>query len=596
MKFLRNLLAVIVGFFISLFLLFFIFFIFVGVVAAVSGDKEVTVKKNSVLVLDLTDNIVDRGKKDPFANLDLGMFQQESKIGLNEILKSIENAKTDSKIKGIVLKTPYIRGGAATINEIRQKLEEFKEESGKFLYSYSNYGYSQGAYYLSSVADSIFFNPVGNLSLVGLGGERSFYPRMFEKMGIEPQIIRHGKYKSAVEPYMLEKMSAESREQTMKYVGSMWNQMLEAISESRGISIAKLNEIADEVSVRKAEDAVTHNLVDGLYYADEFEAMLRNELNVASSDEVNYISVRKYKDAPNSALAISKSKNRIAVVYSEGPIYGDGDGQIGPKLAETLREVREDEDVKAVVLRINSPGGSAVISDFIWREVELISQSKPIVASMGDVAASGGYYMACAADTIVAMPNTITGSIGVFGVLFSGEKLIKETLGILTDSYGTNKNTNLGGGYPLPIPLASRKLNDFEQNLIQESVEDVYDTFISHVAEGRGISKEEVDRIGQGRVWIGEDAKELGLVDVLGDLEDAIEIAIDMAKVEDYKLVAYPKLKDPIEEMLEGLSAKVTDHLVKRELGENHRLYKQVKELMKHEGILTYMPDQVYFE
>lgn len=612
MKFLRNLLAAILGSIIGVGLLFFLLFVIFAAIGGSMSEKEVTVKKNSVLTLDFSDNIVDRAEDNPFSGLDLGFIKSGKEQGLNDILYAIEKAKRDKRIKGIVLKSMVVNagfGGAGTIKEIRKKLKEFKE-TGKFIYAYNQMGYSQKGYWLAAVADSVFIHPEGFMMINGFGGTRVFYTDMFKKIGVEPQVIRHGKFKAAIEPFILKKMSPENREQTMRYTESLWQQCLEDISLDRGITVEQLNKLADDVVVRDPHSACEQGLVDAMLYQDEFTDLLKKKLGIEEGNDegdndkeddkkknkINYIALSKYKDAKVKDT-VKISKDKIAVIYAEGEINVEGKKIIGPQLAETIRKVRENKKVKAVVLRVNSPGGSALVSDYIWREVVLLKKEKPVVASFGNVAASGGYYISCAADTIVAEPTTITGSIGVFGLLFSGEELIQNKIGFSMDSFGTNKHAEFGGTYPLPLPAASRPLNSFEKNIIQQGVEKVYDTFISHVAEGRGMTKEQVDAIGQGRVWIGTDAKELGLVDVLGGLNDAIRIAKDLAGIEGKApILEYPKEKDPIEELFKGFSSTIKTRILKEELGHNYIYYNKAKKVLSYQGIQALLPYEVTIE
>lgn len=609
MKFLRNLLAAILGSIIGVGILFFLFIMIFAAVGSMSNE-EVLVKKNSVLTLDLSHRIKDRVKENPFSNLDFGFFKSSQEQGLNDILYSIEKAKDDKRIKGIVLKSMMVNasfGGSATLKEIREKLKDFKK-SGKFIYAYNQMGYSQYGYWMASVADSVFIHPEGGMMINGLGGAAVFYTEMFKKIGVEPEVIRHGKFKAAIEPFILNKMSPENKEQTMKYTNSLWEQLMKDISNSRNIPEESLNEWADEVVVRDSKTACEKGFVDAMLYQDEFTDFLKKKLGIKkenksdtesvdgekkSKDKINYISIAKYKDAKvkNNAKI---SKDQIAIIYAEGEIKSEGNDIIGPELAETIRKVRENKKIKAVVLRVNSPGGSALISDYIWREMVLLKKEKPVVASFGDVAASGGYYISCIADTIVAEPTTITGSIGVFGLMFSGKELIENKIGFNVESYGTNKHSAFGGVYPLPLPVSSRPLTSFERNIVQQSVERIYDTFISHVSEGRNMTKEQVDSIGQGRVWIGADAKKNGLVDVLGGLTDAIRIAKEMGGIEGKSpIVEYPKHKDPVQEFMESFSTHVKTKILKDELGVSYEHYMKTKQALSYHGIQALLPYEI---
>jgi len=587
---LASLLAFIIG---SLLLLF----IGIGTIGALvaSSDKPVTVKKNSVLEITLNKEIMDRGSDNPMDGFDFMSMKPQPKLGLNNILDCIEKAKTDDKIKGIYLNINNISssfGGYAVAQEIRTKLKEFKT-TDKFVVAYNNMGFSQKAYYLASVSDSIFINPLGNIWFTGMGGEMTFYKNFLKKIGVEAQVVRVGKYKSATEPYFLEKMSEASREQNLAYTSAMWNQMAEGIAQERDITVDAFNKLTNELAVRKPQHALDYKLIDGIIYEDEMEAKLKDLVGTKSKKKLNTISIEKYTKAPNPNKKYSK--NKIAVVYATGGIgFEQSSTSIGPELAETIRKARKDTTVKAIVLRINSPGGSALVSDIIWREVDLARQTKPVIASMGNVAASGGYYIACAADTIVADPNTITGSIGIYGLFFSGEDLIKNKLGLTTDPIGTHKFASFGGGYPIPfMPFSSRKFNKQERLILQEFLNDGYDTFLSRVAAGRHKSVEEIHEVAQGRVWNAIDAQKNGLVDVLGGLETAIALAKEKAGIEEYRITSLPKEKDPFQALVDDLTGNVKVKILKSELGVNYQYYEKTKEIMNMGGVQARIPYQI---
>jgi protease-4 len=423
-----------------------------------------------------------------------------------------------------------------------------------------------------------------------------FMKGMFEKLEVEPQIIRYGKFKSAVEPLMLDKMSDANRHQTMTYISDLWNQILDGVSEGRGKSVEDLDALAQNATIQNGEDAKENGLVDELLFKDQVIENLRTRLELEEDDDkINFIGFGKYKDAPKAKGDDEEDKKgkkeKIAVIYAVGGIEGgQGDDEtIGSeKISKEIRKAREDDKIKAIVLRVNSPGGSALASDVIWREVVLAEEVKPVVVSMGDVAASGGYYIACAADTIVAEPNTITGSIGVFGVLMNAQKLFNNKLGISIDTVKSNKFADLGTPF--------RPLTEGERSIIQEGVNEIYFTFIEKVAEGRGMTTAEVDSIGQGRVWSGEDALEIGLVDVLGGVGDAIEIAANMAEVENYRVIEYPAQKDPFEEFMNELSGKGEEAFLKRRLGQHYKYVKDVEELMRMEGVQARLPYHIYID
>ena len=573
----------------SVFVTIITFFIIILVLVAIgvsssSSDKEVEVKDNSILEITLNETIVDRGSEFDFDFKSI--LNDENTFGLNEILKTIEKAKYDDRISGIYLNVEMPATSPATTSEIRNKLEEFRDSTDKFVIAYSEV-YSQRAYYLSSVADEIYLHPEGIMELKGLSYEGMFFKGSLEKLEVEPQIIRHGKFKSAIEPFILEKMSDENREQINRFLFSIWDNMKADISNAQNISSDELNAIAENLSVQSPKDAVLNGLADALLFEDQVNYTLRKKMMIGEDDKINKISLKKYSQVSVKTANKKYSKDRIAVIYAQGEIRsGEGENlTIGSvTTSEAIKNARENDKIKAIVLRVNSPGGSALASETILREMELAKKSKPVVVSMGDVAASGGYYISCKADTIVANPTTITGSIGVFGMLLNLEKMMENKLGITTDRVKTNQYADLGS--------PTRALTTSERDIIQNQVERIYDTFITNVSEGRNMTKAEVDAIGQGRVWTGEDAKELGLVDVLGGLEDAIEIAADMANLENYRISNFPKLKNPIEEIFEDLGAQVTTSLVKKELGESYKYYQQLDNLKSRENIQMRMPMQ----
>jgi protease-4 len=578
-------LGLVVGIFILIFLL-------AGIGASMGDKQKVEVKDNSVLHVKLNQQIKERGVENPFGDFDAGPFGNQTAIGLNDILSSLENAANDDKIKGIYLDVQSIPAGMATVEEVRNAMLRFKE-SGKWIVAYSEI-YSQKAYYLASVADEIWLNPEGMLEWKGLGAQLMFMKGMFEKLEVEPQIIRYGKFKSAIEPLILDKMSEANRMQTMTYMSDLWNKMLNGVAEGRGKSVEELDSFAQNATIQDAEDALEAGLADELIYKDEVIAKLREKLEMEDDDKkINYISLGKYKNAPvakNEDDNDSK-KDRIAVIYAVGDIQGgnsDDDSMGSETISKEIRKARKDEKIKAIVLRVNSPGGSALASDVMWREVVLAKKEKPVIVSMGDVAASGGYYISCAADSIFAQPNTITGSIGVFGVLMNAKKMVNNKLGIMIDTVKTNRFADLGSPF--------RPLTELERNIIQQGVNDIYTDFITKVAEGRGMKVADVDSIGQGRVWSGEDALEIGLVDKLGGIKDAIACAARMAESESYRVLEYPEKKDPFEQMMEDLTGKGEEALLKRRLGNYYEYVKDVETLMNMEGVQARLPYQIYID
>ncbi|MFC2176462.1 signal peptide peptidase SppA [Bacteroidota bacterium] len=576
------------GLVVGVFLLFGILMVF-GV--SMSGGGEAVVKDNSVLHVKLNYEINERGLNNPFGNIDPATFEPRPSVGLNDILSSLKNAAVDDRIKGIYLDVQSIPGGMATIQEIRNGLVEFKK-SGKWVVSYSEM-YSQKAFYLASVSDQIWLNPRGMVEWKGLGAQLMFLKGMFEKLEIEPQIIRYGKFKSAVEPLILDKMSDANRYQTMTYIGDLWNEILLGVSAGRGKTVEELNGYADGAVIRNAKTAFDNGLVDGLLFKDQVIDSLRSKLALTDKkDKINLLGLATYKDAsPVIAEGAKSGRDRIAIIYAVGDIasgMGDDETMGSELISAEIRKARMDDKVKAIVLRINSPGGSALASDVIWRETVLAKAAKPLVVSMGDVAASGGYYIACAADTIVAHPNTITGSIGVFGVLMNAQKLMNNKFGIQIDTVKSNKFADIGTPF--------RAMTDAEQKIIQEGVNEVYFDFIEKVAEGRGMTKSEIDSIGQGRVWSGQDALEIGLIDVLGGIDDAVKIAANMAGLKEYRITELPKQKNPVEQFVNELTGKGEEVLLKHRLGQYYEYVKDVEGLMKMEGVQARLPYQIYID
>jgi len=583
-SFFKYLLATIVGVLLSFLLIFLIMMGIAGSMVS-SADKAVEVKDNTILYMDLKNEIVDRASSNPFETLDLATFEPQKNLGLNEILKAIAKAKDDPRIKGILLEFDVVNAGAATTGEIREALREFKE-SGKFVVSYSD-TYSQKAYYLASVADSIYLNPEGMVEWLGLRSEIMFYKKALEKLDVEPQIIRHGKFKSAVEPFMSERMSPENREQTLTYLSSIWGSWVDEISKSRNIAVAELNRLADNMEVYDGKSCMKSKLVDSLIYKDQLLEKLKAFTGIPENRNLNTVTLEKYFKVP-PVQKTAFSKNKIAVIYAQGEI-GMGDGSntaIGSEgLSKAIRQARRDSTIKAIVFRINSPGGSALASEVIWREVELAGQAKPLVVSMGDVAASGGYYIASPATTILASPTTITGSIGVFGLFFNLQKTLDKKLGINVDVVKTNAHSDF---FSMFRPMTAE-----EKAVGQRFVEQTYQTFIGHVSQGRGIPVERVDEIGQGRVWSGANAKEIKLVDDFGGLTAAIKLAAEKANLDTYRLVELPKQKSPFEELLKGFTTEAKAMLVKDDLGKGYKYYNRVMQMVENQGVQARIPYDV---
>lgn len=598
-SFLKYLLATIVGVIIvNTFMLIICMVMFISSISLINfaGNKSVTLKDNSILKLSFRDPIPDRASDNLLQNLNIMTFTVNKQMGLNSILKYIDRAGKDDRIKGIYLDLTEIQsnfGALATIDEIRTALLKFKE-SGKFIYSYSNMGYDQKSYYLATVADSIFVNPETPLLLTGMAANISFYKDLLKKIGVQPEVIRVGKFKSAVEPYIQDHMSDANREQVQTYLNSLWGNIIKGISERRDISIEKITRLANDFQVYPTEEFVKEGFFDGTLYEYEMLGKLNAACGISDSTQLSMISLDKYQSAALPTLNLASDK--IAVIYAQGEIgFQQSPTTIGPELAQTIRKAREDKNIKAIVLRVNSPGGSALTSDIIWKEVQLAAQTKPLIASMGNVAASGGYYISCAADTIVADPTTLTGSIGIFGLLFSGEKLIKDKLGINSEVVKTNNHSDFGGGYPLPIPISDRPMTAYERNVMQNYINRGYDSFLDRVSQGRHMTKEEVNEVAQGRVWTGEDALAIGLVDVLGGLEDAVQIAAAKAGLTEYQITELPAERNTLEDLLLNLTETVKAKIIKAELGEFYDTYRSQKELLKINGMVARIPYDLTF-
>ena len=585
MKFLGNVLAVIVGLFVFGIVAMLIFFGVIGMIAS-SSEKEVTLEENSILHLDLNGRtLVERtSEEDLVFGSFLDPFGGENTAGLVNLKKAIGEAKTNENVKGIYLNAGLIGAGQAGILELREALIDFKE-SGKFIVAYDE-AYSEGGYFLASVADEIYLNPLGGIDFNGFSSEGIFLKGFFEKVGIKPEVFRVGEFKSAVEPFILDKMSPENRLQTQYFLDDINNHALELIAKSRGIAQDSLIRINHQMLVRKPKDAVTYKLATALKYEDEVHSILKEKLGLKEDDQIATINATDL-----GGMAKSKnitSSNRIAVIFAEGEIVdGNADGAISSeKFAKEIRKARKDENIKAIVLRVNSPGGSILASDVIWREMSEAKKVKPLIVSMGEVAASGGYYIAAPADTIVAQPNTITGSIGIFGILFNVQELVNDKLGVTTDVVSTGELSDFGN--------MARPLTEVERTIIQSSVEDGYETFISRVAEGRGMHPDSVRKIASGRVWTGKQAKDRGLVDVLGGLDTAIGIAAAKIKAgEDYRVVYYPEKKPWFEELMVSFSDQVQVRILQSQLGEQYPLFQKIQKIKKYQGVQVRMPQDL---
>ena len=579
-QFLKFTLTAAAGLMLGIFSIIIIF----SILAASGDSKEVQLDKPYVLRLELNGEIQDRVEEMPF-DLSEITGQDVNILGLNDILANIKKAKTDENIKGIYIEIGMISAGFATREEIRNALLDFKE-SGKFITTYSEI-YTQGSYYLASVADYICMYPEGGMELRGLNSTIPFFTNALKKMGIEPQVIRHGKFKSAVEPFMLTEMSDENREQIETYMGSIWEHFLKNVASDRELTKDRLNEMAENLEIQTSEDAVRLGLVDSLFYRDQFQNHLANLMEQENYDDINFISLKKYNKVKNENARDKFKKEKVSVIYAQGEIQsGEGSETVigSERISKAIRKARKDEKVKAIVLRVNSPGGSALASDVIWREMKLANEEKPVVVSMGDVAASGGYYIACASDKIYASPNTITGSIGVFGIMPNIEELMTDKIGITFDNVKTNKFADLGS--------VNRPLTQEEYDIIQKGVVDVYNTFTSKVAEGRDMSQENVDDIGQGRVWSGTNAMDINLIDEYGGLEAAVAGAAELAELEDYRIYELPEQKDPFQELLEQLEEDMQTSWIKYQLGDQYKYYKTIQDIKHLKGVQARMPYQ----
>ncbi|MFZ2282574.1 MAG: signal peptide peptidase SppA [Lutibacter sp.] len=578
MKFLGNLIASILG---TLIALGIIFLLLIVIAMAVGEVEKVEVTSNSVLEIKLDGVVKDYAPKGTDL-IDEFFALSDEKMGLNEIINAIENAKNDENIAGISINTIDVNAGISQTQAIRNKLEEFKE-SGKFVMAYGDV-YNQKSYYLGSVADSIFMNPLGGIDFKGLSSEVLFFKDLQDKTGVKMEVIRHGKYKSAVEPFLYNKMSDENREQITTFLQSIWGELLADISKSRNKTIAELNAVADNLWARNATLAVKNKIVDAAVYLDEYETKLKMASGISADDELSIITLSDYI-ATGKGWVISSATNKIAVIYAQGEImYGKGsEDYIGQELIiEALRKARKDSNVKAIVLRINSPGGSALASELIWRELELTKKELPVVVSMGDVAASGGYYIACNADRIFAEPTTVSGSIGVFGAIPNMSKLA-DNIGINAEQVSTNKSPN----YSLFEPISE----EF-RTVTTEGVEDIYTAFVARVSSGRNMSVQAVDSIAQGRVWSGVDALQNGLVDELGDLDDAISYAAELAAIVEYKVRNYPDYKLDLGEKLSSFPfMKSKEKAMIEALGlENYKTYQTIKQFSELKGMQARMP------
>lgn len=584
-EFFKYVFATVVGIIIST-LLIAIFFVVlvVAMVSAVDSDKTVDVASNSVLYLNLDQSIKERTPNKTFDNLPVIGSRAGKSIGFNDLIRALKRAKTDDNIKCVYLNVSSPAAGKATLKEVRDALIDFKTSKKKII-AYSEV-YTQDAYYLASVADKVYLNPQGALEFKGYSSQLTFFKGAMEKLGVEAQIIRVGNFKSAVEPFTNDKMSDYNRQQVTAYLGGLYNTFLEGISKSRNIPKDSLYMMANTYKIQLPQDALKYKMIDGLKYKDEVLDELKTLSGTGKKESLSTITINDY--ANNQKDDNSESSNKIAVIYANGDITGGegSDESIGSeRISRAIRKARLDDKIKAIVLRVNSGGGSALASDVIWREIILSKKVKPVIASFGDVAASGGYYIACAADSIFVQPNTITGSIGVFGIIPNFQNLLTNKLGITFDGVKTGQYAD--------IMSVTRPLTPGERLIIQTDVNHVYDSFITRVADGRKKSKAYIDSIGGGHVWVGTDAVKIGLADRIGSFNDAIVAAGKKAQLKDYKIVEYPQKTDPLKSFLSDAGDNVKTYYAKKEFGENFFLYQQLKKVVVQAGVQARMPYQI---
>ncbi len=578
-QFFKFMFASMLGTFLTLIITIFLLVVIIAGAVMSSTKPDTTIPQNAILRLTLDTPIAERSINNSLSDLGFGTKQVP---GLYETVNAINKAKTDDRIKGILLDLGAVPSGMATVEEIRDALLDFKK-SGKFIYAYSE-TYSQKAYYLATTANKIYLNPVGALDFRGIAGEVMFLKGLMEKLDVQVQVIRHGKFKSAVEPFMLDKMSEANKEQTLTYINAIWKQMLTGISQTRGLSEDQLNKLADNLTGYTPDLALKEKMVDQLIYKDQLLHELRKNLKIADDKDINAVNLGKYVSATNNQNE-SYNKDKIAVIFAQGDIVsGEGNEQsIGSEgISKAIRKARLDKSIKAIVLRVNSPGGSALAADVIWREMVLAKKEKPVVVSMGDLAASGGYYISCAASKIFAHPNTISGSIGVFGLIPNFQKTLQNKLGVTFDKVSTNKHADF-------ISI-NRPMTGEETNIMQEDIERIYKTFIGRVADGRKLSVSTVDEMGQGRVWSGTDAKRLKLIDDFGGLNKAIAEAAKLANISKYSIRMLPKVKDPFVKLIEQLSGDYQDTRLQTELGSYFTYFTFLRKMATADKFQARMP------
>lgn len=542
----------------------------------ISSGNVVTVNDNTVLYLDLSAPVVEQAVDDPIAEMITGGQQS---IGLLQLKEAIAYAKNDTKVKGIYLNTNFLIAGTSSIGEIRESLQDFKK-SGKWVVANAP-AYTESSYYLASVADKIYMNPTGQLELNGLAIEVMFFKGLLDKLEIRPEVFRVGDFKSAVEPFLRKNLSDENRLQLNDMINGIYDEMLEGISEARGIPVGELKTLSNKMTIRSAEEAVTHGLIDSLYYDDQVRDEMRSRLGLGKDEDIKFIRYNVYR----KNITPSTSRDEIAVIIADGEIMPGkaGSGVVGATtIVKELRKARTNDNVKAIVLRVNSPGGVYQAGDEMWREIVLATQEKPVIASMSDYAASGGYYMAMACDTIVAQPTTITGSIGVFSVLFDMSGFLENKIGITTEEVKTGE---VGG---LTI---TRPLTDLEKSIWQKQTDEIYEVFTRKAAEGRNMSQEEIKKIASGRVWTGVQAKDNGLVDVLGTFNDAVDLAAKSAKMgDDYRIRYYPQPKSFLEQLTGDWEEEIRTRALKNEMGDSYHFYQNWEKVKRYQGVQARFP------
>jgi len=587
-QFIKFVFASCLGVFLAMLVLIFVGAGMAGSAASSFGKQKVSVKPNSVLEINFNEAIPEKTNN---VQMESFSFENEEVVGVHDMIKAIEKAKEDSNIKGIFLDATSASGGYASRSLIRDALIDFKE-SGKFITAYSE-GYSQTGYYMASVADEVYVHPVGgSIDFRGIGAQIPFFKDALDKLGVKMNVYYVGKFKSATEPFRQNKMSAENRKQIKEYLGPIYQGFLEDIAKSRNTTVAELRDVAHNWLVQTPEDAITYKLADKIGYRDEVLSSIKERMGLEEDDKIKKVTMKDY--APTARSIDFSLKDKIAVIYAEGGISGGEEtpGEIkGKHYTKMIRKVRNDDKVKAIVLRVNSGGGSALVSENIWREFKLAQEDgKPVVVSFGDVAASGGYYIACMADRIYAQPNTITGSIGIFGMIPNANNLLKDKLGVTLDTVNI-------GRFASSINLYHDQTPE-EAAIIQKQLDRGYDIFLQRVAEGRNMTKDQVNEVAQGRVWTGEKAKELGLVDELGGLKEALAHAAELAEIDNYRTAEYPKIKEPFQQLMDKYlnpeTVKAT--MVKEELGELSPYYKEVQDIINMKGPQARLPFQVVVE